>query len=150
MTLRVGNDNKLYYNTGTNAAPTWVLIEIVGDVTLNQGVNEAEVDLRLLDYIVNLPAKKTTGVTAALANHFGNTVYDAIKTIFENKTHTQYAISDIAIATSGAEYFKLFAFASSWDWSQATQQLSAHDVTLSPAYQEEAAAVVPPAWATTP
>lgn len=149
MTLRVGNDNKLYYNSATDASPTWVLIEIVGDVTLNQGVNEAEVDLRLLDYIVNLPAKHTTGLTAALANHFGNTVFDALKTIFENKTHTQFAVSDIAIATSGAEFFKLFAFASSWDWAQATQQMSNHDVTLSPAYQEESATVVPPAWDTT-
>ncbi len=150
MVLRVGNDNKFYYNTGTNAAPVWVLIEIVGDVTLDQGVNEAEVDLRILDYIVNLPAKKTTGVTAMIANQFCNTVFDALKTIFENKTKTQFAISDIAIATSGAEYFKLYGFASAWPWSQATQELSQHDVTLSPAYFEESAVVVPPQWAVTP
>jgi len=150
MTLRVGNDNKLYYNTGTHASPVWVLIEIVGDVTLDQGVNEAEVDLRILDYIVNLPAKKTTGVTVMIANHFGNTVFDALKTIFENKTATQFAITDIAIATSGAEFFKLFAFASAWPWNQATQELSQHDVTLSPVYFEEAAVVIPPPSATTP
>lgn len=150
MTLRVGNDNKFYYNTGTDAIPVWVLIEIVGDVTLDQGVNEAEVDLRILDYIVNLAAKKTTGVTAMIANHFGNTVFDALKTIFENKTSTQFAISDIAIATSGAEFFKLFSFASAWPWSQATQELSQHDVTLAPAYVEESNVVIPPQWATTP
>ena len=150
MTLRVGNDNKFYYNTGTDASPVWVLIEIVGDVTLDQGVNEAEVDLRILDYVVNLPSKKTTGVTATIANHFGNAVFDALKTIFENKTKTQYAISDIAIATSGAEFFKLFAFASAWPWAQATQEMSQHEVTLSPAYFEESSIVIPPQWAITP
>ena len=150
MTLRIGNDNKLYYNSGTNASPTWVLIDIVGDVTLEQGVNEAEVDLRLSGYILNLDAKKTCGLSAAIANHFGNTVFDALKTLWENKTHKQYAVSDIAIASSGAEFFKMFAFASAWPWNQATQEMTSHDVTLSPSYTEESGSLVEPAWATTP
>tara|TARA_Y100000310_G_scaffold310662_1_gene356143 strand:+ start:1198 stop:1650 length:453 start_codon:yes stop_codon:yes gene_type:complete len=150
MGLKVGNDLKLYYNTGTDATPTWVEIDIVGDVTVNLEAGDAEVDLRLTNWLLNLPSKLSGSIDLALANNIGNTAYDALRGYYFNRTIAQYASANAAIATSGTEYFKAFCHFSSFPWNQATQEMSNHDATLSLSYHEESGSLVEPAWATIP
>ena len=150
MTLKVGNDMKLYYNTGTDASPTWNEINIVGDVTVDLNVGDAVVDLRESNWLLNLPAKLSGSMSIMLANHIGDTDYDVLRGYFFNRTQAQFASADGAIATSGTEYFKAFCYFSAFPWSQPTQEMSSHDATLSLGYTEESSALVEPAWATTP
>ena len=149
MALVLGNTCTANYNSGTAASPTWVPIPMVGDVTVNLECGEAEIDLRISNWILNLPAKLSGTVDLALANDIGGTVFDVLRTQFFARTQKQFAFGDAAIATSGTEFFKAFAFFSSFPWNQATQEVSNHDASLSLGYTEESAALVEPAWATT-
>ncbi len=46
MSLKLGIDAKLYYNTGTYETPTWVELTNVRDVTLSLERSEADVTTR--------------------------------------------------------------------------------------------------------
>lgn len=150
MALKVGNDMKLYYNSGTDASPTWVLIDIVGDVTVETNINDAEVDLRISTWLLNLPSKFSGSININLANDFQGTVYDVLHGYQQNRTITQYASADAAIATQDTEYFKAFCHFSAFPWAQPTQEVSMHDAVLSLSYKEESGSLVEPAWAVVP
>ena len=150
MSLKVGNDMKLYYNTGTDASPTWLEIEMVGDVSADLSCNDAEIDLRVTNWLLNLPAKLSGSLNAKLANDIGGTDFDTLRGYFFNRTIKQYATANADIAVSGTEYFKSFCFFSSFPWAQNTQEVSSHDAKLSLAYETESGSLVEPAWATTP
>lgn len=150
MALKVGNDLKLYYNSGTDASPTWVEIKIVGDVTVDLNVSDAEVDLRVSSWVLNLPAKLTGGINFTMANDIGGTVFDALRGFAFARTQAQFASANENIATSGTEYFKAFAYFSAFPWGQETQSMSSHDCTMSLGYTEESGSLVEPSWATIP
>lgn len=146
MSLSVGNDLKLFYNTGTDASPVWVEINMVGDVTVNINVGEAEVDLRVSDWVLNLPAKLTGSIDVTLASDIAGTVWDALRVLAMGRTQAQFASATGAIATIGTEYFKAFAFFSSFPWGQPTQELASGDASLSLGYTEEAGSLIEPSW----
>lgn len=146
MALKIGNDLKLYYNTGTIAVPVWTEIKQVGDVTLDLNVGEAEVDLRESTWILNLPAKITVGLNVAFASNPGATIFDALRGFFLNRTSKQFAIASGPIATAGTNYLKCVFFISSFPWAQPTQEMASHDMVLSPGYLEDAGALVEPSW----
>lgn len=150
MALKVGNDMSLNYNSATDASPTWVPIPMIGDVTVNLSVGEAEVDLRISNWLMNLPAKLSGGFDFNMANDVGGTVFDALLGFAFARTQKQFASADQAISTSGAEYFKAFGFFSEFPWGQPTQEMSAHDTSISLGYSEESGSLVEPAWATIP
>ena len=147
MGLQVGNDLKLYYNTGTDASPTWAEIKLVGDVTVNINCNEAEVDLRISNWVLNLPAKLNGSLDVSLAYDGQNSVYDAMRAAALNRTQYQFASADGDIDGGDTEFFKSFCFFSSFPWSQPTQELSSGDASLSFGYKEEDDALVEPSWA---
>ncbi len=146
--LTVGQDNKLYYNSATNASPTWVLIDKVGDVTLSMSISEAEVDLRVTDYLLGLPAKISASLNLNLASDPGGTVHDALRTAALARTAKQMAVASGAIATSGTQYFKAFMHFTEFPWAQETQSLSRREATMKLTYAEESAAAVYPSWVT--
>lgn len=148
MGLKVGNDLKLYYNTGTDASPTWVEIDKVGDVTVNINIAEAEVDLRISNWVLNLPAKLSGSIDVALASDIGGTVWDALRALALGRTQAQFASANADIASVGTELFKAFCFFSSFPWGQPTQELSSGDASLALGYTEEATALVEPGWTT--
>ena len=150
MALKVGNDMKFYYNTGTNASPTWVLISMIGDLTVDISIGEAEIDLRITNWMLSRPSKLSGSFSVAFANDIGGTVYDALRAFALARTQAQFASANAAIATSGTEYFKAFGYFSAFPWAQPTQEVSSHDATIAFGYSEEASALVEPAWATTP
>ena len=146
MPLKVGNDLKLYYNSGTHASPVWVEVNMVGDVTVNISCNEAEVDLRVSNWLLNLPAKLSGSIDLTLANHPGGTAFDYLRTMALARTTKQFASATGAMNTNDVEYFKAFAFFSAFPWGQATQDMSSHDASLSLAYHEESNVLVEPSW----
>lgn len=147
MSLRVGQDCKLYHNTGTNASPVWVLIPIVGDVTIPDfGAQAAEVNLRVSNWILNLPTKLKAAIEFMIANDIGGTVWTALRTAAHAKTIKQFAVASGAIATSGTEYFKAFCFFEAFPWNQPIGEMSSHDARLALAYYEESSVLVEPSW----
>lgn len=144
--LKIGNDLKLYYNSGTTASPTWVLICQVGDVTIDFNRSLAEVDLRCSQWLLNLAGKMSGMFNFSLANNFGNTVYDALRVIAFSGVPVQLASADGAIATVGTEYFKAYVVFSQFPWAQPTQEMSSHDAQAGLAWVEESGNLVEPSW----
>ena len=150
MALKVGNDMKFYYNSGTDASPTWVEISIVGDVTVPFSMNNAEIDLRVSNWLLGLASKLQGGYEFFLANDIGGTVYDALRGFAFGRTSKQFASMDGDIAVSGAEGFKAFGHFTDFPWAQNTQDISSHDAVLSLSYTEESGSLVEPSWTTIP
>jgi len=149
MSLKVGNDMKFYYNSATDASPTWVEVNMIGDVTLDLNVGDAEIDLRVSNWLLNLPSKLSGSINVKLANDIGGTVYDALRGYFFARTAKQYAVANADVATSGTEYFKAFCYWGALPWAQNTQEVSSHDGKLSLAYAEESGSLIEPSWSTT-
>lgn len=149
MGLYVGQDGKLYYNSATNASPTWVLIDIVGDVGLpDQGTNVASVDLRLTSWVLGLHGKLKGAIEFMLAHSSSNTLYTTLRGVFTGRTTKQFAVANGAIATAGTEYFKAFCGIESFPLTQPTQEMAALNVRLFLAYVEESSTLVEPSYAT--
>jgi hypothetical protein len=149
--LKVGNDMKLYYNSGTNESPTWVEICIVGDVTVDHAINDAEVDLRCSQWLLNLPAKHSGSINIFLANSIGLAIWSFLNTMAFSRTITQFASANANIATSGTEYFKAYCHFSNFPWGQPTQEIASHDATLSLSWKENSqGAVIEPSWNVVP
>lgn len=147
--LKIGGNWKLYYNSNTNASPTWVEIKKVGDVVLNIEVGEAPVEIRETNWNLNLPARFTiSSIDAMLATDIAGTVWEALRGFFFGRTAKQYAICNDTIATSGTQGFKLFAFWKTFPINQPLAEMVRGDAALSPAYVEESSALVEPTWFT--
>lgn len=151
MPLIIGHDCKLYYNTGTDASPTWNVIDIVGDVTLTDlGAGDAEVNLRLSDWVLNLPAKLRAAIEFMLANNIGGTDFDNLRGYALGRTIKQYAVVNGDITTSANQYFKAFCHITAFPWAQPIEEMTSHDCRLSLSYHEESGSPVYPSWATVP
>ena len=147
MALKVGNDMKLYYNSGIEDSPVWVEICIVGDVTVPHDINDAEVDLRCSNWLLNLPSKHSGGIEFFLANSIGYAIWSFLNTMAFNRTITQFASANANIATAGTEYFKAWCHFSKFPWGQPTQEISSHDAALSLSWKENnQGVVIEPSW----
>jgi len=147
MALKVGNDHKFYYNSGTNDSPTWVEICIIGDMTVDLNVSDAEVDLRCSPWVLNLPAKHTGNFNFFLASSQGYQIWQTLRSYYFARTITQYASASGAIAVAGTEYFKAYGHFSAFPWAQPTQEIGSHDATLSLSWKEDSnGAVINPSW----
>lgn len=150
MALKVGNDMKLYYNNGTDASPVWVVVPIVGDVTVPHAISNAEVDLRISDWITGLPAKHSGSIDFFLANDIGGGVWGVLNTMAFARSIKQFASANAAIATSGTQYFKSYCHFTNFPWSQPTQEISSHDASLALSHYEHSGNYITPSWNTTP
>lgn len=148
MSLAVGTDNKLYYNSATNASPTWVLICIVGDVNLNLGGSNAEIKTRCSVWDMGLPARLTAELTYNLLGHIGNSVWEALRGYYFGRTSKQIAVANAAIATVGTQYFKAFMHFTAFPIGQNLEDANGGEATMVPSYVEESSALVEPSWNT--
>ena len=153
--LQVGFDFKLYYNSGTDASPTWVEINIVGDVNVSPlGFNFASVPLRVSRWSLRLPTRQQEAAFEfTLANDIGGTVFDALRALAitgSAPTHTQLAAADAAIASSNTEGMKAFTVFETFPFNQPLDDLSTGDVSAPFTYTEESGSLVEPSWFSIP
>lgn len=152
MPLQVGIDQKTYYNSATDASPTWVEISEIGDVTVpDLGANAHVVNVRSTSWMLALPGRlKNASFDFNLAHNIGNTVFDALRGFALARTIKQFANANGAIATSGTEGIKAFAFFEDFPWNAPLDDVANHDCVARFAWQEESSALVPPAWLVIP
>ena len=100
----VGFEAKAYYNTGTDATPTWVEMTRCKDVSTPLSKSEADVSRRETRFKLARGAMIEAAVEIAYQYKKGtDAVFDALLDSFLNGTPIQVAIMDQAIATSGAQ-----------------------------------------------
>lgn len=148
MSLAVGTDNKLYYNSATNASPTWVLICLVGDVNLTLGGSNAELKSRCSPWDMGLPSRLNAELSFNLFSHIGATVWEALRGFFFARSSKQMAVANAAIATTGTQYFKAFMHFTAFPIGQNLEDVNAGEATMTPTYYEESNALVEPSWVT--
>ena len=144
MATRLGMDAKLYRNTGTYAAPTWVEVSNVKDVTLNLEKGEADVTTR-----ANAGWRATVGTLKDASIEFQmvwDTVdagFDAIRQAFFNNTPLEFAVMDGDITDPESEGLRATFDVFNFTRNEALEEAIMVDVSIKPTYAENA-----PEWIT--
>lgn len=141
-----GIDCKAYYNTGTNASPTWV--EIVKGQNFNVpdfGVNPVEAKSRASVWEAFVAGLIKVGVNFTYLHSRGaDTVRDALTTMVTSRTSVQFAIMDGTITLVGARGVRAFFLMEKFGYSQDLEGAQVWDASLKPAYVIESSAKVEP------
>lgn len=141
----LGLDCKTYYNSGTNASPTWVEITDAIDVSFEYGTTAVEIKSRASINMATLPGLINTGATFTLLHTLGtNTVRAALLAIVSGRTPKQFAFMDQAIATTGAIGLKAYMILEAMNGNQPLEEGMTWDITLKPAMFIESAAIINP------
>jgi len=142
---QAGLDCKAYYNSGTNASPTWVEITDAIDVSFEYGTTTIPIKSRASINMAHLCGLINTGATFTLLHTLGtNTVRAALLGIISGRAPKQFAFMDQAIATTGAIGLKAYMFLEAMNANQPLEEGMTWDLTLKPAYFVESSAVVGP------
>jgi len=143
--LFVGVAEFLYYNTGTYNSPTWSAIPIAKDVELPLSQSKAEIKARSSLFKMTLPAIKECPLNFDVIYDTSQPTLDIFKNAFMNNTVMDMAMSDQAIATNGAEYFRASYYVYEFPVTQKLEEGEAASVKMDLAYPT-AAAPNTPAW----
>lgn len=144
MATRLGMDAKLYRNTGTYAAPTWVEVSNVKDVTLNLEKGEADVTTR-----ANAGWRATVGTLKDASIEFQmvwDTVdagFDAIRQAFFDNTPIEFAVMDGDITDPDSEGLRATFDIFNFTRNEALEEAIMVDVSIKPTYADNA-----PEWIT--
>lgn len=106
----LGRECYLYYNSATNATPTWVLIANAVDVSFSIDKNYGDVSSRASGWKKNKAALKDLSVSFGYRYKQGVTdsVFDALRANAIANTATEFFIADGVAATSGTEGIRAF------------------------------------------
>jgi len=143
----IGKDAKLYYNSGTYASPTWVLIADVNDVSVPMTKNKADVSTRSSRYKMYGGGQLELGMNFRYLHNVGT---DSIHAVFLAAYHTdtpkEFAAMDGAIATTGSKGQRGFMLCFDHSQDQGNDDGIFYNIELAPARFIESAAVVEPVW----
>ena len=139
MGIKLGMEARLYRNTGTYAAPTWVEVTNVKDVTLNLEKGEADVTTRANQgWRATVGTLKDASVEFQMVWDTADTAFAAIQQAFFNNTPIEFAIMDGDITDPAAEglraTFDIFNFTRNENLEEAIMV----DVSIKPTYADNA------------
>jgi hypothetical protein len=147
-----GRDCKAYYNTGTNATPTWVLMPKVRDLSVPFDPGDSDVSCRAGKFKLSAQALIESGVEFGYLHVFGDeTVRDALIATVVSGTVREFAIMDALIATSKARGLRAFMVGFGMPHEQPLEGHMLYTFTFKPTYKEEPAGTyIEPSWYTIP
>lgn len=141
----IGLDCFSYYNSATNASPTWVNITDAIDVSYSYGATQVPIKSRASINLGHLNGLINHGATMSVLHTIGtNTVRAALLAIVATRTPKQFAFMDQPIATTGALGAKGYYNLEQMDANQPLEEGMAWACTLKPAHFTESAAKVEP------
>lgn len=145
-----GFDGFAYYNSApTSAAPTWVLLDTVRDVTTTASADSADNSDRRSIYKKNCVGMIDLETTMTFTHVAGDAAQLGLRTHFLARTVVEIAIMDSDITVSGAEGFKYYAIVLSNDFAQPMSDGQTISVTFKPAIKSTDSAIEP-AWTIIP
>lgn len=101
---QLGLDCKLYRNTGTYGTPTWDLVPIVRDLTLNLTKGEADITTRAgSGWMQRMGTLKDGSIEFGIVWESGDADFEAFRDSFMDNTLIDVAAMDGAIATAGSQ-----------------------------------------------
>ncbi|MGH7143117.1 MAG: phage tail tube protein [Planctomycetota bacterium] len=142
MSIKLGLDAKLYRNTGTYAAPTWVEIANVKDVTLNLEAGEADVTTRAnAGWKATLATLKDASVEFDMVWDTGDAGFTALKDAFFNNGAIEVAAMDGDITATGSQGLRATMSVTKFSRKETLADAIMVSPTLKPTY-----AAQPPEW----
>lgn len=141
----VGFDGYAYYNTATDALPTWVEIDTCRDVTTTAATDSADVSDRRSKWKKNCPGMIDVETTMTLTFVAGDTAQLGLRTHFLNRTTVQIAVMNDDITVVGSEGFKYYAHVFSNDFAQPLSDGQTITVTFKPA-TDATEPTIEPTW----
>ncbi len=145
MAKKVGLSCKLYRNTGTYAAPVWVEIDIVKDVTLNMETGEAEASSRASTFKEFFGALKDTNIEFDVLYDAADAQFIVLRTKFFDGTSIDIVAFDGAAAT-GAQGLRMTAFVAGFTRNEPLEETVTVNITMKPTPNSDS----PPEWFTHP
>lgn len=99
----VGFNGKLYYNSGTYASPTWVLIPNVGDIKMTDDAEVSDIGVRSMGgfSVAVAGLRKVSWETSSVYDP-ADTVQSALYTKYGARTPTEFLVLDQASGTAGS------------------------------------------------
>ncbi len=144
MATRLGMDAKLYRNTGTYAAPTWVEVSNVKDVTLNLEKGEADVTTRANNgWRATVGTLKDASIEFQMVWDTVDAGFDAIRQAFFNNTTIEFAVMDGDITDPDSEGLRATFDIFNFTRNEALEEAILVDVSIKPTYADNA-----PEWIT--
>jgi hypothetical protein len=145
----VGLDAKLYYNSGTHASPTWVLIADAIDASSDIATTMVEIASRASNYAGNLPGLvKFSGSFTLLHTLASNSVITALTGMATGRSAKEFAFMDQLIATNGSKGMRFFAYIETMSLGAGLEEGETWDISLQSAFVIESSAKVDPDWYT--
>jgi hypothetical protein len=142
------NDCKLYYNTGTNASPTWVLIERAINANCDSSSTTATTTNRSSKFetseVVTIKLGPLTFDYQMLSTVDAD--YNALRALWLAKTKTQFAMMDGVIATAGSEGWKAYFQVTKCGVSEGDGDVRKASFECEPTAFYESGALVEPTW----
>ena len=146
MSVKLGMQAKIYRNTGTWAAPTWVEIGNVKDVTLNLETGEADVTTRgNAGWRATLGTLKDASVEWEMVWEPADAEFTAIKDAFFGGTSVDLAVMDGDIAVTGTQGLRAEFSITAFSRSEPLEEAVTVNVTAKPAYSANS-----PTWMVVP
>lgn len=132
MSFPLGEECKLYRNTGTDAIPTWVELKNVKDLTNPISFGDAAVGARFSAWDFSRKARGKFEFNFNWQHQKGvDADFDALQAAALSPiTEIQFAVADGAIATAGTRYIKAWCQVFSKDANQPLAETMTHDFTV--------------------
>lgn len=134
----------LYYNSGTNASPTWVPMPMVTDLSESESLTKIDVSARYSNRKKYFAGQADGSVSFGYMYRKGatDTVFTFLQTSKDARTAVQFAVADGPIATIGTEYSKDYYQITKFDKKQDLDGVMTFDVELSPTPYWDAGSLV--------
>lgn len=143
----LGLDGKAYYNTGTNASPTWVLVENIKDLTQNLERGEFDVTTRGGGgFVQRVPVLADGSIDFQMVYDPDDADVTQVQTDFFAKTVRQWAFMDGPIATVGSQGLRAGMGVFNFSRSENLTEAMMVDVSLKVSRFVESSSEVTPDW----
>jgi hypothetical protein len=143
----VGKDCKLYYNSGTHAAPVWVEIKEAIDLNVPLTKGRAEAASRKSGWKTFGAGLKEAGLEFGYLHEKGaDTVFDVLLSSYISDVVKEFACMDQAIATSGAQGLRFFGQAFEMTQAQELEGAVQYNFVIAPTRKEESGTLIEPDW----
>lgn len=149
MRAKTGGNMFMYRSTGTFAAPVWVLVASVEDVSISELTRKlAEMRMRSSQFTKNLPALIDT-IAVEFKHWYGidSTNFTALQTMFFSGIIEEWAIMDDLITTTGSQGLRAAFIVAEFPIDEGIENAASIAVGLKNAYWESPPGTqVDPAW----
>jgi hypothetical protein len=144
--MKLGMEAKLYRNTGSFAAPTWVEMTNVKDLTLNLEAAEADVTTRgNAGWRATIAALKDGSIEFEMVWDPADAGFTAIQDAYFNNTTVEFAVMDGDVTSTGTQGLRATMSITKLTRSEPLEQAITVSVTAKPTYSDNA-----PEWMTVP